>query len=277
MSTKRNGPLALLLSWMCVCLTACEESRTTSQRASSATPTPPTEWFTDATADTHLDFVHVNGMTGQFYYPEIIAPGVALLDFDNDEDLDVFLVQGGRIDRRTRAGQGDLTKGGRLYRNDLEVRPDGSRVVRFTDVTEASRINASDYGMGAAVGDYDNDGCVDLYITALGGNQLFRNQCDGTFTDVPAAGVNDVGWSVSAAFLDFDRDGWLDLYVGHYLNWDPSMNTPCFAPSGTTRLLRARRVPRRNRASSFVTSVTARSGTSRQQQAWPSSLDPRLA
>ena len=60
----------------------------------------------------------------------------------------------------------------------------------------------------------------------------FRNQCDGTFTDVPAAGVNDVGWSVSAAFLDFDRDGWLDLYVGHYLNWDPSMNTPCFGPSG---------------------------------------------
>ena len=187
MSTKRHGAQALLLCCMCVCLTACKDGRTTSQPASSvATHIPPTEWFTDATAETHLDFVHINGMTGQFYYPEIIAPGVALLDYDNDEDLDVFLVQGGRIDRRTRSGSGDLTKGGRLYRNDLELRPDGSRVVRFSDVTDASRINAVDYGMGAAVGDYDNDGCVDLYVTALGRNHLFRNQCDGTFTDVPA-------------------------------------------------------------------------------------------
>jgi enediyne biosynthesis protein E4 len=231
--TVDHVPLALLLCGMCAGLISCKESGTTSQQASSGTPAPTTEWFIDATADTHLDFVHVNGMTGEFYYPEIIAPGVALLDFDNDEDLDVFLVQGGPIDRRTRAGHGGLTKGGRLYRNDLEVRSDGSHVVRFTDVTDASRINAVEYSMGAAVGDFNNDGCVDLYVTALGRNHLFRNRCDGTFADVPAAGVNDVGWSVSAAFLDFDRDGWLDLYVGHYLNWDPSMNTPCFGPSGT--------------------------------------------
>ena len=87
--------------------------------------------------------------------------------------------------------------------------------------------------MGAAVGDYDNDGCVDLYLTTLGRNQLFRNQCDGTFKEVAAAaGVDDAGWSVSAAFVDYDRDGWLDLYVGHYLNWTPSLNTPCYGPSG---------------------------------------------
>ena len=219
---------------MCLCLISCQEGPTTSPPASRVvTHSAPTEWFRDATAETHLDFVHVNGMVGQFYYPEIIAPGVAFLDYDNDGDLDVFIVQGGRIDRRSRAGSADLTKGGRLYRNDLELRPDGSRAVRFADVTDASGIKATEYGMGAAVGDYDNDGCVDLHVTALGRNHLYRNQCDGTFTNVPAAGVDAAGWSVSAAFLDFDRDGWLDLYVGHYLNWDPSVNTPCFGPSGT--------------------------------------------
>jgi hypothetical protein len=232
-SLKRYSSQALVVCGMSVCLIGCEKIGTTSQQASSvATPTPPTEWFIDATTETHLDFVHVNGMTGQLYYPEIIAPGVALLDFDNDEDLDVFLAQGGRIDRRTPAKTGDLTSGGRLYRNDLEVRADGRRVPRFSDVTEESGIKATQYSIGAAVGDFNNDGCVDLYVTALGRNQLFRNQCDGTFTEVPTAGVNDAGWSVSAAFLDFDRDGWLDLFVGHYLNWDPSMNTPCFGPSG---------------------------------------------
>jgi enediyne biosynthesis protein E4 len=266
-STKRHGPQALLLCCICVCLTACEGSRTTSQQASSvASQTPPAEWFKDATTETHLDFVHVNGMTGQFYYPEIIAPGVALLDYDNDEDLDVFLVQGGRIDPHTRAGSADVTKGGRLYRNDLELRPDGTRIVRFSDVTEASRISAIEYGMGTAVGDYDNDGCVDLYVTALGRNHLFRNQCDGTFADGPTAGVNDAGWSVSAAFLDFDRDGWLDLYVGHYLNWDPSMNTPCFGPSGTRAYCApAVYVPQqsqifRNQRDGTFTNVTAAAG-----------------
>jgi len=225
-TTRRSAP-ALVLCYVCVSLSACQDNR-------SAVPPAPaaTEWFTDATSDSHLDFVHVNGMTGQFYYPEIIAPGAALLDYDNDGDLDVFLVQGGSLDRRAQTVSSTGAKGGQLFRNDLEIRPDGTRVVTFTNVTEASAIKATEYGMGTAVGDYDNDGCVDLYVTALGRNHLYRNRCDGTFADVPAAGVNDSGWSVSAAFLDFDRDGWLDLFVGHYLNWDPSMNTPCFGPSG---------------------------------------------
>jgi hypothetical protein len=246
---------------MSVCLISCEERQN------------PSEWFIDATTDTHLDFVHVNGMTGQFYYPEIIAPGVALLDYDNDDDLDVFLVQGGRLDRRAEGGDPPapgLRLGGRLFRNDLERRADGSRVVRFTDVTEASRIKATQYSMGTAVGDFDNDGCVDLYVTALGRNQLFRNQCDGTFTDFATAGVNDVGWSVSAAFLDFDRDGWLDLYVGHYLNWDPSINTPCLGPSGTrVYCAPAVYVPQqsqlfRNQRDGTFTNVTAAAGMAAQ-------------
>jgi hypothetical protein len=220
---QRMGRIAMSL--VCVSLIACRDNR----------PGPPAdgsvERFTDATAETHLDFIHVNGMTGQFYYPEIIAPGAALLDYDNDGDLDVFLPQGGSLDRHS-ASADESAPGGQLFRNDLEIRPDGAARVRFTNVTGAAGIKATEYGMGAAVGDYDNDGCVDLYVTALGRNHLYRNRCDGTFAESAAAGVDDKGWSVSAAFLDFDRDGWLDLYVGHYLNWDPSLNTPCFGPSG---------------------------------------------
>jgi enediyne biosynthesis protein E4 len=216
------------ISVACLSLVHCGRTETTA----SGTRNAGGDWFVDATAQTGLTFTHVNGMTGQFFYPEIIAPGVALLDYDNDGDLDVFLVQGGSLDAKTGAGAGPAA-GGRLFRNDLDARTGGSRDVRFTDVTDASGIRTGGYGMGAAVGDYDNDGCVDLYVTALGRNQLFRNRCDGTFEERgAAAGVNDPGWSVSAAFVDYDRDGWLDLYVGHHLAWTPSLNTPCYGPSG---------------------------------------------
>src|SRR5215467_6544620 len=190
-------------------------------------------WFIDATAQTGLRVTHANGMSGEFLYPEIIAPGVALLDYDNDGDLDMVLIQGGPLARTKDTSLAPAVQSVRLYRNDLDVGPDGTHVLRFTDVTEASGIHTSEYAMGMAVGDYDNDGCVDLFVTALGRNQLFHNQCDGSFKEVGApAGVDDSGWSVSAAFVDYDRDGWLDLYVGHYLNWAPSLNTPCNGPSG---------------------------------------------
>jgi enediyne biosynthesis protein E4 len=221
-------------------------------------------WFRDATTESGLAFRHVNGMRGQFYYPEIIAPGVALFDFDTDGDLDVFLAQGGSLDARTADGQSD---GGRLFRNEGVPGSDGRVRVTFTDVTAASRIRATEYGMGAAVGDYDNDGCPDLYLTTLGRNQLWRNNCDGTFTETArGAGVADVGWSVSAAFLDFDRDGWLDLYVGHYLDWTPASNAPCFGASGA-RTYCAPRVYRpqpsrlyRNRGDGTFTDVTTAAG-----------------
>src|SRR5881628_1758181 len=129
---------------------------------------------------------------------------------------------------------------GRLFRNDLEIHADGSRRLRFTDVTAGSGIDARGYGMGVATGDFDNDGCVDLYLTNLGPNQLFRNNCDGTFTDVSKESGTVQSqprgeappWSVSAAFFDFDRDGWLDLFVGHYLDWRIDINMPSFSPSG---------------------------------------------
>ena len=199
----------------------------------------PREWFVDRAVQSGLDFVHFNGMSGEKYFAEHMGPGVALFDFDNDGDLDVFIPQGHMLGAgKTLAqalfppkGPGPLK--GRLFRNDLEVHADGTRTLRFTDVTEQSGINATGYGMGVAVGDYDNDGCADLYVTALGRNQLFRNNCDGTFTDVSKESrTDDSGWSTSAAFLDYDRDGWLDLFVTHYVNYTIETNVRCYSMTG---------------------------------------------
>jgi hypothetical protein len=174
-------------------------------------------------------------MSGTFYQPEIMAPGVALFDYDNDGDLDVYLVQGRMLGTGAPLippPAGALE--GRLYRNDLTVNADGTRTLRFTDVTEQSGIHTRGYGMGVATADIDNDGWTDLYVTGFGGNQLFRNNGDGTFTDVSKqSGTDDpASWGVSAAFLDFDRDGWLDLFVGNYLNYSLQAHVPCFGPSG---------------------------------------------
>jgi len=180
-----------------------------------------------------LNFTHVNGMSGKFDYAEIIGSGVALFDYDNDGDLDVYFAQGQPL---RKSGAPDLrVPGGRPFRNDLVVNDDGTRTLKFTDVTEQSGIVSHGYGMGVATGDYNNDGCVDLYLTNLGANQLFRNNCDGTFTDVSkqsGTGGEPGDWSVSAAFVDYDRDGWLDLFVGHYLNWNVATSRACFSASG---------------------------------------------
>ena len=143
----------------------------TAAHTSSSRGNIETEWFSDRAKETGLDFVHVNGMSGRFYMAEILAPGVALFDYDNDGDLDVFLVQGQMLTTNSPAGLR-----GRLYRNDLDVRADGTRTLRFTDVTDASGIDARGYGMGVAAGDINNDGCVDLYLTSFGAAQMYRNK-----------------------------------------------------------------------------------------------------
>ena len=207
-------------------------------RADAADAGRDQPWFIDAAPQSGLIFTHFNGMSGDFYYPEIMPPGVALFDYDNDGDLDVFIVQGRMLgDKPLGAAmfppRDPSSLRGRLFRNDLEIHADGTRTLHFTDVTELSGIDARGYGMGAAVGDFDNDGCADLYVTNLGSNQLFRNNCDGTFTDVTkASGTAGSGWSVSAAFVDFDRDGRLDLFVGHYLNYRVTENIQCFGMAG---------------------------------------------
>jgi enediyne biosynthesis protein E4 len=196
-----------------------------------------TDAFVDAAEAAGLQFVYFNGMSGEFYFPEMIGGGVALFDYDNDGDLDVYFVQGQMLGEGRTLGQATIQPksplSGRLYRNELTVRQDGVRTLRFTDVTDKSRIDARGYGMGVATGDVDNDGCMDLYLTNFGSNRLFRNNCDGTFTDVSqSSGTADSGWSVAAAFLDYDRDGWLDLYVGHYVQYSISADKRCTGLTG---------------------------------------------
>ena len=183
-------------------------------------PLPPP--FIDVTEQSGLDFVHVNGAQGRLLLPEVIGSGGALFDFDNDGDLDLFLVQGA-----ARGTQGRSATS-RLFRNDL-ARGD-PRTFRFTDVTERSGAGIVGTGMGVAAGDVDNDGWIDLYITALGSNHLLRNNGDGTFSDVTAkTRTDDPRWSTSATFFDYDNDGWLDLYVANYVRFSADMKRDCYS------------------------------------------------
>ena len=198
------------------------------------------DWFTDSAPSAGLDFVHFNGMSGAFYLPEIMGPGVGLFDYDNDGDLDVFLPQGRMLgpgkalEDASIAAPARLPVQGRLYRNDLTVHPDGTRTMRFTDVTDETGIAAREYGMGVAAGDIDNDGWVDLYLTNFGRNRMFRNLGNGRFADVSKqSGTDHSGWTVSAAFVDYDRDGWLDLFVGNYLQYSIETDKECLSEAGT--------------------------------------------
>ncbi len=223
----RRGSLAAL-----VFVAACGGSapQQAAPEAGGAPPAPAVDWFTESAEAVGIDFTHVNGASGKFYYPEILPPGVALFDMDNDGDLDAYLVQGRPLD----AARPEPALRGRLYRNDLDP-AQGPRSLRFTDVTAASGIEATAYGFGVATGDIDNDGDTDLYLTNFGGNTLYRNNGNGTFTDVTRASgtANQPGFAVSAAFLDYDRDGALDLYVGNNVNYRGlDKETVCPNPAG---------------------------------------------
>jgi hypothetical protein len=175
------------------------------------TPQEPAVEFVEAQAG--IAFQHRNGASGKFHMPEIMGAGAAVFDFDNDGDLDLFLVQS--------VGES------KLYRNDLA----SGGALKFTDVTAASGIRFAAYGMGAASADYNNDGFADLLVTAYDRRSLFRNNGNGTFTEVAMpqpAGV----WSTSASFFDYDRDGLLDLVVLSYVRWSEATNKACHAPTG---------------------------------------------
>ena len=267
-----------LLAWSAATACACGAADSGSPAPPgpvppAAPPEPAVEWFVDRAAAAGLEFVHFNGMSGSFYQPEMMGPGAGLFDYDNDGDLDVYLAQGELLGSGTPLvplpeGQ---PPGDRLYRNDLEVRPDGTRTIRFTDVTEESGVPAGGYGMGVAAGDYDNDGWVDLYLTRFGRNRMLRNRGDGTFADVSAAtGADEPSWGVPASFFDFDRDGWLDLFVGNYLNYTLDTHTQCYnragppdycppevSPPAPSRLYR-------NRGDGAFADVTAAAGLARE-------------
>ncbi len=168
--------------------------------------------FTEVTDQVGIDFVHQTGRAYSFFYPEIMGSGVAVLDYDNDGDLDIYLVNG--------AFHSDSAATGPPVRNRLYQRGANGT---YRDVTEASGLGDRGYGMGCAVGDIDNDGDLDVYVTNYGPNSLYLNNADGTFANVSAsAGVANDAWGSSACFLDYDRDGYLDLYVSNYLAYDPS-------------------------------------------------------
>ena len=195
--------------------------------------------YQDATATAQLHFTYWNGATGDYHFPEIAGGGGALLDYDGDGDLDLFLVQGGMLSKGKAPADTlfppaeGTPLSDRLFRNDLTQTPDGPRL-SFTDVTATAGFAAErDYGMGAAAGDFDGDGWTDLYVTNVGPNRLWRNRGDGSFEEVTAeAGAGDSRWSVSAAFADLDADGDLDLFVANYVDYTPATNVRCLGNSG---------------------------------------------
>jgi enediyne biosynthesis protein E4 len=185
----------------------------------SPSPTPPRPSgpieYTDVTARAGIRFKHNSGAFGKKYLPETIGAGCAFLDYDNDGWQDILLVNS--MNWPEQKGTKSFLA---LYHNNK----DGT----FTNVTGEAGLGIQMYGIGAAIGDYDNDGNSDIYITCVGPNHLFRNLGNGKFADVTArAGVGDPGFSTSAAWFDYDNDGKLDLFVGNYVEWSIEKDIHC--------------------------------------------------
>ena len=186
------------------------------QRGIGATPETSAIQFRDVTQQAGIRFVHNNGAFGKKFLPETMGPGVAFIDYDNDGWPDVFLVNGmdwpGHVQKHSTP---------KLYHNNR----DGT----FTDVTHKAGLDIEMFGMGVAVGDYDNDGYDDLFLTAYGQSHLFHNNGNGTFTDVTqkAGLLGPREFSTSAAWVDYDKDGHLDLVVGNYVQWTQETDLYC--------------------------------------------------
>ena len=172
--------------------------------------------FVDVTQEAGIHWKHTDGRSGQKYFMETLGSGAAFFDYDADGDPDLYFVNGAPLPGYV----AQEVPTNCLYRNN----GDGT----FTDVTEESGVGDTGYGHGCAVGDYNNDGQLDLYVTNYGTNRLYRNNGDGTFTDVAEiAGVTEPRWSSSCAFADYDRDGNLDLYIVNYIVFDIDENPWC--------------------------------------------------
>ena len=190
-------------------------------REDTSPPSHPDMVYKDITAQSGLNFVHDPGNYGTYYMPESIGSGGAFLDFDNDGDLDIYLVNGAQHGRKK---SDDPIPVNKLFRQET----DGT----FTDATVSSGLGHPGYGMGVAVGDLDNDGDVDIYISNYGPDACFLNNGDGTFSDVSVkAGINNPLWGCSVVFLDYNLDGNLDIFVTNYLEYD--VNTTCTDRGGS--------------------------------------------
>src|SRR6476469_5036493 len=211
-----NIPVVLVLASMLAGgpSTKKEAAKPASSSAPSATLSPL--HFADITQSAGIHFVHTNGAFGKKYLPESLGPGCAFIDYDGDGWPDILLVNG-----QDWPGHRRSASTLKLYRNNR----DGT----FTEVTRKAGLAVEMYGMGVAVGDYDNDGHDDVFISALGQSRLFHNEGNGTFNDATRAaglwGPNE--FSTSAAWVDYDRDGWLDLVVANYVQWSPQTDLFC--------------------------------------------------
>jgi hypothetical protein len=211
----------------------------------SAKPPPPAPQaaspvtFTDITAQSRIGFKHAASPTSQKYLLEAMGSGVALLDYDNDGRLDIYFTNGAALGDPMPGGAEPDKRDPRFWNRLYHQKPDGT----FADVTELAGVKGSGYCFGVAAGDYDNDGFVDLYVTAYGGNIMYRNQGDGTFADVTSRlGLNASGWSTSAGWFDYDRDGRLDLFVLRYMDWDFQAGSLfCGQPANMRQLLQSGR------------------------------------
>ena len=215
--------------------------------------------FTDQTQQAGIHFKHTNGASKQKYLPETMGSGGLFFDYNNDGHLDIYLVNSGTLSNARQHVYRLPEHANVLYRNNGDE--------TFTDATaEAGLQQNSGYGMGCLAADYDNDGDTDLYLTNFGKNQLYRNNSNGTFTDVTsAAGVGDGSWSVSATFGDFNLDGYLDLYVTNYLDYQIETAHACFLEGvhiycGPHEYPGARDTLYRNNGDGTFTDVTARAG-----------------
>ena len=186
--------------------------------------------YREAAESVGISFRHSSGARGDYHLPEIMGSGAALFDYDSDGDLDAYLIQSGVLDPAEgppEGGAGD-PPANRMFRNLLAE----NGMLEFDDVTDQSGLGDTGYGMGVAVGDIDGDGDLDLYVTNVGSNVLFRNNGHGTFSDITQSSrTDDPRWNVSASFFDYDQDQDLDLFVTAYVDFTPGA-LDCFHPSG---------------------------------------------
>ncbi|HEY1271461.1 MAG TPA: CRTAC1 family protein [Terriglobales bacterium] len=205
-----------------VALQALPQTRPSKKPASKGAPASAS--FVDITQQSGVQFKHESSATSQKYLVETMGAGVALFDCDNDGRLDIFFANGAQLDDPMPHGSLPKKTGPKYWDRLFHQNPDG----KFEDITSQAGMQGTDYGMGVAAGDYDNDGNEDLYVTAYPRNRLYHNRGNCVFEDVTErAGVAGSGWSSSAAFVDIDNDGRLDLIVGRYLDWSFDNNPFC--------------------------------------------------